>query len=326
MMSRIKDYFTFNRKEQRGLIALLALLLCSVIGNIFLPYLIKEEYYDTEPYRENIESFISKMKEHDSLKRINKPSDQKYYTKDNSAFRETFRISPFFFDPNTLTAAEWDKMGMPQAISRNILRYVEKGGKFRKNEDLKKIFGMTDSIFHILTPYIRIETIQKQTYSFDKDKHDSKNEILQEISDKTNPVPIQVNINAADSSSLLALPGVGPYFANKIMKYRDQLGGFVSPMQLLEIKGMDSLRLHGFINEVLIDSTLIRKIDLNAVTFKELLKHPYFEYYLVKAIFNYKDQIHNYDSISQLKNIAVMYPELYDRISPYLKISEGQTE
>ena len=68
------------------------------------------------------------------------------------------------------------------------------------------------------------------------------------------------------------------------------------------------------------DTALIRKIDINTVTFKDLLKHPYFEYYLVKAIFNMKDELKHYDSIGQLRSLPVMYEELYEKISPYLEV------
>jgi len=319
-MNRIKDYFSFNRKEQRGLIALLVLLLCSISMNLFLPRIISDEYYDTTPYQERIEAFILMMNEMDSLDRTSEHKKPSYIEKEKTASLVPFRNSPFYFDPNKMTQSDWDQMGMDERISRNILRYIEKGGKFHDKKDLSRIYGMTDDVYEILSPYIQIETIKKQTTVTDKPDLDAKKEVTPKIMANTNTVPVQVNINTADSASLLALSGVGPHFAQKIIKYRYQLGGFVSPKQLLEIKGLDSVRLQAFSKEILIDSSEIRKIDLNTVTFKELLKHPYFEYYLVKAIFNYKDQIGAFDSLDQIKNMPVMYDELFDKILPYLEI------
>ena len=87
---------------------------------------------------------------------------------------------------------------------------------------------------------------------------------------------------------------------------------------------MDSIRYNQFRDQVTIDQLLVKKIDLNAVAFKELLRHPYFEYYLVKAIFNFKDEIKAFDSVGQLQSIPVMYEELYEKIAPYLEVKEIQ--
>ena len=64
-------------------------------------------------------------------------------------------------------------------------------------------------------------------------------------------------------------------------------------------------------------------MDLNKVEFKVMLKHPYFEYYLVKAIFGYRDKIKAFDSIQQLRNIEAIYPELYEKIEPYLEVGDS---
>jgi len=88
----------------------------------------------------------------------------------------------------------------------------------------------------------------------------------------------------------------------------------------MEIKGIDSIRYEQFKTQITVNPQLVRKIDLNTVTFKELMKHPYFEYYLVKAIFNYKDEIRAYDSVGQLRKLPVMYEELYEKIAPYLEV------
>jgi DNA uptake protein ComE-like DNA-binding protein len=93
--------------------------------------------------------------------------------------------------------------------------------------------------------------------------------------------------------------------------------------QLLEIRGMDSVRFNQFSHQLTADPGLVRKIDINSITFKELLRHPYFEYYLVKAIFSYKDEIKAFDSVGQLRSLPVMYEELFEKISPYIQISNS---
>ncbi|MCU0371500.1 MAG: helix-hairpin-helix domain-containing protein [Bacteroidales bacterium] len=180
---------------------------------------------------------------------------------------------------------------------------------------------MNDGIYNILEPYISIPADEKKSRENDTGKYQQKGNSYQDNKyEKFVPEPVMIELNSADSTSLLALTGIGPSYAGRIIKYRDRLGGFYIKEQLMEIKGMDSIRFNQFRDQVAIDTAQIRKIDLNTVTFKDLLRHPYFEYYLVKAIFQKKDEIKAFDSVSQLKDIPVMYGELYQKISVYLEV------
>jgi competence protein ComEA len=325
MKDRIKDYFAFNRKEQRGLIILVGLLLLSISINIFLPLFIPEKEYDISPFQKEVAAFIASVEMLDSVKAIKPQRFSGIYSEDNVADLSPFIASPFYFDPNELNEQQWVKMGMNEKIVRNILHYREKGGTFYNNESFAKIYGMSDSIFAILEPYIQIKEKEKKpssSYFNYKDNKDSTKQI--NTYTKYKPDTVMVELNSTDSVSLLACRGIGPSYAGRIIRYRDRLGGFVSPDQLMEIKGMDSIRYDQFRGQVSVNPQLVRKIDLNRVTFKELLRHPYFEYYLVKAIFNYKDEITAWDSVGQLRKIPIMYEELYGKIAPYLEVREIQ--
>jgi hypothetical protein len=102
------------------------------------------------------------------------------------------------------------------------------------------------------------------------------------------------------------------------------LGGFYDKRQLLEVYGMDSVRLSGFQHQVSADPHLVRKMNLDSISFKELLSHPYFEFYMVKAIFDFKAKKKGIDSVEQLRTLPEIFPETYDKISPYLTVTEGK--
>lgn len=127
-----------------------------------------------------------------------------------------------------------------------------------------------------------------------------------------------LELNSVDSAGLIALPGIGPWFAGRITRYRDLLGGYVHPDQLLEVYGMDSTRFNGMIRYVTADTALIRRIDLNNCTFQEIISHPYISREEAYAIFRYKDFT---DSISQTENLLldqIIDRDRFIRISPYL--------
>jgi len=321
MQDRIKDYFAFNRKEQRGLIILLGMLLLSVLINLFLPQLVPEKEFDISSFQKEVSAFIASIDKLDSAEDIKPQKFSDNYSEDEGAELTSFIASPFNFDPNDLSEQQWVNMGMNTKIIRNIMRYREKGGTFRDKEGLSRIYGMNDSVFAILEPYIRIKEMEKapsSSYFNNNDKKDYQkpgNNFT-----KYRPDTLIIELNSTDSASLLACHGIGPSYAGRIIRYRELLGGFISVEQLMEIRGMDSIRYNQFREQMTVNPQLIRKIDLNSVTFKELLRHPYFEYYLVKAVFNFKDEIKAYDSVGQLRKIPVMYEELYEKIAPYLDV------
>jgi competence ComEA-like helix-hairpin-helix protein len=177
------------------------------------------------------------------------------------------------------------------------------GGKFLSKEDLKKIYSISAEDYEKLEAYILLpykDSLQKPTIV----RHDFN-------------LPT-VEINSADTAELQNLKGIGASYAGRIIKYRDLLGGFYRKEQLLEVFGMDTSRFAGFAGQVEINPELIKRKNLNTIEFKELLKHPYLEYYLVKSIFDYKSKNGNFGSVDELLKVNLIYKELYEKISPYL--------
>ena len=127
-----------------------------------------------------------------------------------------------------------------------------------------------------------------------------------------------VDINRADSADLIPLPGIGPVFAGRIIKYRNLLGGFVSMNQLLEVYGMPEETLDMIRESILVDTSAIFKLQLNSLTFRELLRHPYLDYEQVKALVNYRDFKGNIQSINELKSNYILSDSAMQRVMPYL--------
>jgi DNA uptake protein ComE-like DNA-binding protein len=130
-----------------------------------------------------------------------------------------------------------------------------------------------------------------------------------------------LDINSADSMALLDLTGIGPSYARRIIKYREMLGGFAFRGQLMEVYGMDSARLNGFAGEIRIDTSRLRKLDINRATFKELLAHPYLDYDQVKAIAKFRDRRGVLESPGELWAAGVLADSLWRFLSHYLIVS-----
>lgn len=133
---------------------------------------------------------------------------------------------------------------------------------------------------------------------------------------------IALELNSADSIDLLSLYGIGKAFSRRIIKYRSLLGGYYTSEQLLEVYGMDSNRYLGFHNKIRVDTNLIRKINLTTVEFRELLRHPYVQYDMVKSYVNYRDRNGPPVSLSMLWKEASWPDSLKTCLLPYLSIGQ----
>lgn len=207
-------------------------------------------------------------------------------------------IKPFEFDPNTLSREQWLEIGLRDNVVNSILKYREKGGKFLVKQDLKKIYTLTDTEYAVLDPFIVI-----------KGSAIPEPEIFERKI---------VGLNDADTMDLQQLAGIGPAFAKRIVKYRELLGGFCAKEQLLEVYGMDSTKFTAIAEYVTVDPSLIRKMNINTISIKEMIKHPYFEFYIAKSILNHRNEIGKYTDIAQIKEAKLIYDQLFRKIEPYL--------
>lgn len=126
-----------------------------------------------------------------------------------------------------------------------------------------------------------------------------------------------IDINRADSADLLPLPGIGPVFAGRIIKYRNLLGGFMSADQLAEVYGIPLETLESIRDRIFIDGTAVQKIRIDSATFRELLRHPYLEYEDVKALVEYREFKGDINSANELKINHILPDSILRKLDGY---------
>ncbi|MCD4709662.1 MAG: helix-hairpin-helix domain-containing protein [Bacteroidales bacterium] len=137
---------------------------------------------------------------------------------------------------------------------------------------------------------------------------------------KTGDSAYPIDINRADSAQLLPLPGIGPVYAGRIIKYRNLLGGFVRVDQLLEVYGLSEETMGLIRDKICTDTSAIRKIRLDSASFRELLRHPYLELADVKAMVEYRDFKGTIQSSRELLDNSILPDSLLQRVLPYLEL------
>lgn len=280
------EYFGFNKQQRSGLLVLVCISFSLLLIRIIYPHFIKPDKIEIN----YLPLFQRQLDSFESL---------------NQSFKPTTSISEntnlFVFNPNQVTFEQLLQLGFLEKTAKGFIKFRKKGFVFKQKSDVKKIYGVSDEFYSTLEPYILIETLSKN------------------ISEKkyTSSKPQQkLDLNLADSASLVALNGIGPSYAKRILKYRSILGGYVSVEQLKEV--------YGFTDEIYISiqglftvgKTGVTKINVNKDDFKAVNKHPYITYEQTKLIFNQRRQA----PLTEQKLKEIIGDEsLFNKLSLYIE-------
>lgn len=230
--------------------------------------------------------------------------------------RDTIAIRMQVFDPNTADSSTLVHLGFKPWQAKNMVKYRAAGGKYRKPEDLKKLYGMTDSMYQALTPYIYIAREEIDSVAVDSLRKDSLPRWEEENKDTI------LNLRTADTVELKMIHGIGSYRARQIVRYREQLGGFVSVEQVLEAKGMENVDADSLLAHFWIDSVKIEAMNVNSVGVQRLSRHPYLRFEQAQAIYELRRKKIRLDSIQQLQQIECISAETLEKIAPYLNFDK----
>lgn len=159
---------------------------------------------------------------------------------------------------------------------------------------------------------------EKSDYSYEDRKHFE--------SETKTPFPRQeklaagetIFLNSTDTAEWKKIPGIGSSYAERIVKYRNLLGGFASTKQLLEVYGIDN-EMFSRISPYIEPDNNLRKIQINKSEFKELLSHPYLNYKQVQAITNLRKRKGKITSLNELTMLEEFTTEDIERLKPYLE-------
>src|SRR6185437_7323672 len=212
---------------------------------------------------------------------------------------------------NTASVADWIRLGIKPHTAQTIQKYISKGGKFYKPEDIKKIYGLKPSDAERLIPYVAIKEAKKESKvygenkSFEKAGYGSSHATIQKI-----------DINLADTSQYIALPGIGSKLSKRIIAFREKLGGFYSIDQIGETYLLPDSTFQKIKPYLVVDSTSIKKININNATVDEMKTHPYIRYQVANAIAQYRQQHGKFNSVDEIKKIMIITDEIYSKASP----------
>lgn len=294
----IMDTLGFSKTEANGTLVLIFITI--LIAIVPRAYLLQAKSHDGESFQANEESLTQWAAELESYLALKAPEKQPLVPEKKPA-------EAFDFDPNSIGEEGLLALGFSERASRNLLRYRESGGQFAVKADMKRIYGISATRVDELWEHITLpEEESERTIAAAKRPEKAPPEAI-----------VKFDINMATAAELQVVRGIGPVLSERIVTYRDRLGGFHHPGQLGEVYGLKPEVVEVLMERVSFSGG-VRQIDINTDSLSYLYRHPYINYNTARAIFNYRKQHGRLDSVAQIKPIKIISDSLYQRIYPYL--------
>ena len=291
-----KTGFYVSKSNRRATILLIALILIIV----FLPRIVA--YLYPSPNLVVTTEMISEAEE--IHERKNSRYRQQFAHKKNK--NPKYKTPSEKFDPNHYSKNDWMALGLSEKQASVVLKFTERG--VRSKEDLQRIFVIPDQLFDLVKDSLIFN--DNGYYKFKSKSESPKQEKA-----------VVVELNSASKEQLMSLPGIGDYISDRIISYRDRLGGFVRKEQLMEIKKIDIELYNKIAERITIESGSVKRILLNSVSAEEIKKHPYLNWNIANSIVKIREQKGGeFGDINDIKESVLMDHELFEKIKPYLSL------
>lgn len=331
----LRNYFGFSQTEIKGFVVLCLIMVLCLAATFYQKFFNLAHNYTPEiaqKDQEVLQKWVAEINEHQKQYAVQHPQknfEDRYnkegnnerfkgqeFDKDTDKQGVNAKYSLFAFNPNTATIDDFVKLGLPKYIATNINNYREKGGKFKIKADFKKIYGLKEEKFAELLPYIQLP--ENLSPTDEKRNVDSTKTTYTKTETYQPKKAVAFDFNKADTTVLKNIRGIGSVLAARIVKYRDNLGGFHSPKQLQEIYGLQPEVIEELLKYAKFEGN-VSKINVNTADEAKLKSHPYLNYKLAQVIVNYRKQHGNFKTPEDLLKIKLLDVEKVEKLKPYLE-------
>lgn len=286
-----REYFYFQKSDRRAIVAIGSIAVFAIGVQLVVDALKTKETVETRAVLEDRELLGSSVEK--SLQSV------------------TIHV----FDPNTVDSLTLVGFGIKAWKVKNFLHYRAAGKVFRSAKDLGDTYGWTEEDVHLLAPYVQVGEAYQQRKEMPRyEKKETRNSKSLSQTKKFQTLTL-VDVNEADTTLLRRIPGVGEKISEAIVRYRQQLGGYYSVEQLLEISIVSPELLEWF---TISSPTAVQKMNLNQASFQALNSHPYISYEQTKSLLQYIRLYGEVKDEATLLSIGIFTKEELERLRPYV--------
>ena len=304
-----KDWLALSKREQKGFIVLSVLLFALIIFYFLIPVIFSSDDQNKFGSDSLLVQWI------DSVNAVNADSVKK-------------KNDLFYFDPNSISVSDLEKLGVRGDALINWLKLRESGHKFKIADDLFNIYSLDSTLAAELIPYVKFSKDAVKSKTKRNRYSGTEKSVAITEADKTNyhkksegkirRDTFVIDINVADTAEFAVLNGIGSVLSARIVSYRKALGGFYDVEQLKEVYGMPASVIDDNKDHLKADTITIRKINVNKASLRRLKNHPYIDFYLAKAIVEYRKKNDSIKSIDEILILKEVKPGLSKKLAEYL--------
>ena len=285
-----KSYFQFTKQQRRGILSLIIVMILIQVGYFY--WSTRRTTLDSSSDK----SWLAMQSVIDSLK--NRPT--------------TTKAVIYPFNPNFITDYKGYKLGMKLEEINRLVAFRAQNKFVNSAEDFQKVTGVSDSLLNAISPFFKFPDWVNKQKNNPNYKPYAKFESTKKI--------VQIDINEATPEDLIKLYGIGPALSDRILKQKEQLGGFVSMTQMESIWGLSPEVIENLNKHFLVKSVpSVKKIKINSLSTKELAKFPYFNFTIAKEIVTFRSMNGEIKSIEDLAKINGFPSEKIGFIALYLE-------
>jgi competence protein ComEA len=328
----LRNYFAFSQTEIRSFLTISVLMVVILLVTFINKFTNITNNYTAENAsqdKEILQKWVAEIdKKQQAYEAENPKKDyQKFDKQGETGKQASFENSTnkaytlFAFEPNVADEQTFIKLGLPKFMAQRIVNYRNKGGKFKIKADFKKIYGLLPEKYEELVPYIQLpESLDKQPFAKENTEKQANNyPNTQENKPTYTPKkPTNFDMNEADTTTLKNIKGIGSVLADRIVKFRNNLGGFHSLEQVREVYGIQPEVVEELAKYANF-GTAVKKININLADEATLKAHPYIGYKIASVIVAYRKQHGNFSKPEDLLKIKLLNNEKLEKIKPYLE-------
>jgi competence ComEA-like helix-hairpin-helix protein len=288
-----EEPFYISKRNRRGVFTLFIFSLIIVFTPRFLLFLEKED------------NIIVSSEDIQSLEKDKSFNQNKYHDNIKYSKKDKYKVPERKFNPNQYSFEDWVKLGLTRKQAAVVMKFTNRG--INSNEELKKIFVIPEELFNKIedsTYYPQKETLTKIERELNQDR----------------PTAVLIDLNKSSIEDFTKINGIGPFYAKQIIRYREQLGGYHSKEQLLEVWKMNLETYEKLKDYIFIQKGEINKISLNSTNINELNNHPYLNWNQANSIIKMKEQRGGFNSINDIKESILIDEETFEKLVPYLTL------
>lgn len=301
----LKEFFYLPKSDRRVLIIFAVLIGLVMTGSVFLNEAEIGDIQSDDPVRQADSLSPVRLTARGQMKDANASRQDSYAVPEHRAER-------FAFDPNTADSTTLLRLGLQSWQVRNIYKFRASGGIYRTKDDFARLYGLTQKEYRELEPYIHISADYQPAAMLVKEKNVSRDTLVFPKKLKEGET---IDLNITDTAQLKRVPGIGSYYARRIVDYGRRLGGFVNVDQLDELEHFPTSAKQYF----MIVAAEPKRMNLNELSVNALKQHPYLNYYQARAITDYRRKHGPIKSLDDLRLLPDFPSDELRRLAPYVE-------